>query len=361
MTTYWILFFIAAGFALISQSRSPILGDNLYSTKLYSEWIFFIFILTILIGFRFEVGGDWYIYNEHVSEAVDSTLASALSRYGDPGYYFLNWMSAKSGFDIYGVNLICGLVFAIGLSKFCRSLPRPWLALTVAIPYLFLVVALGYSRQGVAIGFGMLALVAFGRKDVKWFVFWVFLAASFHKSAVLLLPIALIANTKNSYLTIFGFLILGVGAFFLYLEQYIEKLYQNYVTAQSQSSGAFIRLSMNAVPALIYLLFRDRFDFSENEREIWRWFSILSVAMLVLFFLISASTALDRIALYMIPLQLVIFSRLPDAFGVDTVSRTFIFTLIISYYAFVMFVWLNFAYHAYMWVPYKSFLVEMVI
>jgi hypothetical protein len=361
MITYWILFFITAGFALISQPRLPILGDNLYSTKLYSEWIFIIFILTILIGFRFEVGGDWYIYKEHLDEALGSTFTSALTKYGDPGYYFINWMSAKFGFDIYGVNLICGLVFAIGLSKFCRSLPRPWLALTVAIPYLFLVVALGYSRQGVAIGFGMLALVALGRKDNKWFILWIFLAASFHKSAILLLPIALIANTKNTYLSIFGFLILGVAAFFLYLEQYVEKLYQNYVIAQSQSSGAFIRLSMNAVPALIYLLFRDRFNFSENEREIWSWFSILSLLMLVLFFLISASTALDRIALYMIPLQLVIFSRLPDAFGEDTVSRTFIFILILSYYAFVMFVWLHFSYHAYLWIPYKSFLVEMLI
>tara|TARA_B110001450_G_scaffold169301_1_gene157795 strand:- start:139 stop:1224 length:1086 start_codon:yes stop_codon:yes gene_type:complete len=360
MITYWIIFLIAACFALISQTRSPILGDSLYSTRLYSEWIFFIFILTILIGFRFEVGGDWYIYDEHLREALDSTLSNTITRYGDPGYYLINWISAQSGFGIYGVNLICGLVFSIGLSKFCRSLPRPWLALAVAIPYLFLVVSLGYSRQGVAIGFGMLALVSFGRKDIKWFVFWVFLAASFHKSAVMLLPIALIANTKNSFLTIIGFIILGVGAFFLYLEQYIEKLYQNYVTAQSQSSGAFIRLSMNALPALIYLLFSHRFNFSANDKEIWKLFSILSVVMLVLFFLVSASTALDRIALYMIPLQLVIFSKLPDAFGSDTFSRTVIFVLILAYYASVMFVWLNFAYHSYMWVPYKSFLVEML-
>jgi len=361
MITYWVLFFLSAGLALIAQTRVPVLGDNIYSTRLYSEWIIFILILTILIGFRFEVGGDWYLYNEHNIKALDSTLSSSISRFGDPGYFFLNWISAKSGLSVYGVNFLCGLVFSIGLSKFCRSLPRPWLALTVAVPYLFLVVALGYSRQGVAIGFGMLSLVAFGRKEIRWFAFWVFLAASFHKSAILLLPIALIANTKNSFLTAIGFLILGVGAFFLYLDQYIEKLYQNYITAQTQSSGAFIRLSMNAVPALIYLFFSSRFHFSENEKEIWKLFSIISVIMLVLFFFISASTALDRIALYLIPLQLVIFSRLPDAFGADTFSRTVIFVSILAYYAFVMFIWLNFAYHAYLWVPYKSLLIEAII
>ena len=164
MIIYWLLFFITASFALIAQNRIPIQGQNIYSTKLYSEWIFFIFVLTLLIGFRFEVGGDWYIYQEHLDEALDSTLSQALTRYGDPGYYFINWISANLGFGVYGINLICGLIFSIGLSIFCRSLPRPWLALNVAIPYLFIVVALGYSRQGVAIVFGMLSLVAFGRK-----------------------------------------------------------------------------------------------------------------------------------------------------------------------------------------------------
>jgi hypothetical protein len=361
MTTYWILFFISASFALMAQKRVPMLGENLYSTKLYSEWIFFIFILTLLIGFRFEVGGDWYIYQEHLDEAIDSSLSDALTRYGDPGYYFLNWISGQLGFGVYGINLICGLIFSIGLSVFCRSLPRPWLALTVAIPYLFLVVALGYSRQGVAIGFGMLSLVAFGRKEMRRYIFWVFCAAAFHKSAVLLLPIALIARTKNKLLTVLGFLILGIGGFFLYLDQYIDSLYQSYITGQSQSSGAFIRLAMNAVPAAIYLTFSHRFRFSQNEKEIWKWFSILSLVMIGLFFLTSASTALDRIALYMIPLQLVIFSRLPDVFGNDSFSKTVIFTGVLFYYAFVMFIWLNFAYHSYMWKPYKFFPIEILL
>lgn len=361
MTTYWILFFITASFALIAQNRIPILGGNIYSTKLNSEWFFFIFTFTLLIGFRFEVGGDWYIYQEHLDEAIDSSLSEALTRYGDPGYYFLNWISANLGLGIYGINLICGLIFSIGLSVFCRSLPRPWLALTVAIPYLFLVVALGYSRQGVAIGFGMLSLVAFGRKETGKYIFWVFCAAAFHKSAVLLLPIALIANTKNKLLTFLGFFILGIGGFFLYLDQYIDSLYQSYITGQSQSSGAFIRLAMNAVPAIIYLIYRNRFKFSENEREIWKWFSILSIFMMALFFMISASTALDRIALYMIPLQLVIFSRLPDVFGRDSLTRTVIFVGVLFYYAFVMFIWLNFAYHSYMWKPYKFFPIEIML
>ena len=95
MITYWVLFFLAAGFALIAQTRVPVPGDNIYSTRLYSEWIFFILVLTILIGFRFEVGGDWYLYNEHNIKALNSTLSSSISRFGDPGYFFLNWIRVK--------------------------------------------------------------------------------------------------------------------------------------------------------------------------------------------------------------------------------------------------------------------------
>ena len=94
---------------------------------------------------------------------------------------------------------MAGGIFAIGLVFFCRNLPRPWLALAVAVPYLVIVVAMGYTRQGVALGLAMLGLVALGKKGTGWFVFWVMLAATFHKTAVLLLPLAALAAAHNRF------------------------------------------------------------------------------------------------------------------------------------------------------------------
>ena len=90
---------------------------------------------------------------------------------------------------MYGVQVTSGLIFSYGLSKFCLSLPRPFLALTVAIPYLVIVVAMGYSRQGLAIGLVLIALVALmDQKNLK-FVIFILIAASIHKSAIILFPI----------------------------------------------------------------------------------------------------------------------------------------------------------------------------
>ena len=95
--------------------------------------------------------------------------------------------------------LIAGAICAIGLVVFCLNLPRPWLALAVAVPYLVIVVCMGYTRQGVALGLAMLGLVALGKKGIGWFVFWVMLAAMFHKTAVLLLPLAALAAAHNRF------------------------------------------------------------------------------------------------------------------------------------------------------------------
>ena len=117
---------------------------------------------------------------------------------------------------------------------------------------------------------------------------------------------------------------------------------------------------MNAVPALIYLVFRQRFNLSKNEKSLYFWFSLISIILLILFFILNSSTALDRIALYMIPLQLAVFSRLPDILGGSLQGRSITFLFVIVFYSLVMFVWLNFASHSYLWVPYKFFPAEYI-
>ena len=109
----------------------------------------------------------------------------------------MNWISARLGWDIYGVNLICGGLFSAGLVRYCRSKPYPWLALSLAFPYLGIVVAMGYSRQGVAIGLELFALLALERDRLLHFVVWIGLAATFHASALtmLVLPLATIKRS----------------------------------------------------------------------------------------------------------------------------------------------------------------------
>lgn len=358
MWPYWLMFAVPAIVALMTEvdragSRPP--GA---SARLNGAWIAVAMLLTLLIGFRYEVGGDWFNYFRHLDDARWATLDEVVLM-SDPGYQLINWLSGQLDWDIFGVNLMGGALFAVGLVVFCRHLPRPWLALAVAVPYLVIVVAMGYSRQGVALGLAMLGLVALGKGATGRFVFWVMLAATFHKTAVLLLPIAALAAARNRILAFAwgaGSLVLG---YFLFLEDAADSLYRNYVEAQYQSDGAMIRLAMNLLPAFILLYWYKRFRFSAAERKLWLWFAVISLGLFGIFLLSPASTAIDRVALYMLPLQLVVFSHFPDVIGKETVRDVAApVACVLLYYGLVQFVWLNFAVHSQSWLPYRFYPLE---
>ena len=106
-------------------------------------------------------------------------------------------------------------------------------------------------------------------------------------------------------------------------------------------------------PALIYLLFQRRFGLTDFERKLWRNFAIAALVAMVLVLTMESTTVVDRLALYLIPIQLVVFSRLPTAFPIKGRPNTQLIAFIIAYSATVQFVWLTYAANAHYWVPYS--------
>jgi hypothetical protein len=94
------------------------------------------------------------------------------------------------------------------------------------------------------------------------------------------------------------------------------------------------------------------------EDNLWRWFSIISILLFLAAIGTPATTAVDRIALYMLPLQLVIFSYLPDALGRRGGRNNVLILSVLLYYGLVLFVWLNYAVHAQYWLPYQFYPLE---
>jgi len=119
------------------------------------------------------------------------------------------------------------------------------------------------------------------------------------------------------------------------------------------SSGTLIRLTMNVVPAALFFLFYKRIRMRAAEKKLWGTMSIISFVLFAAFFLINRSTALDRIALYLIPLQIVVFSHLPDILGRPGRRNQAIVLGVLLYYGAVLFVWLNFATNSRYWIPYQ--------
>ena len=358
MWPYWLLL-LGVSYAALSDSGSA------HSRTVPARagvgrlpWVIFAFVLTVFIGLRVEVGGDWDRYLVHLEMAGASSF-TGLNNLKDPGYQLLNFLSSRAGLSIWGVNTACGLIVSLGLVIFCRSLPRPWLAAVIAVPYLIVVVAMGYSRQGVALGLVMIGFVALGQMQIRRFVAWVLLAAAFHKSAVVVLPLAILVAERR--LLVFPFLlVIGAVAYLLFLDGKLGGLYRGYVVAEYQSAGALVRTLMNALPALIFLCCPGRFGLSHAQTRLWRWCAIGSLCLLALVIIIPATTAVDRIALFFIPMQLVVFSQLPGVFGKTPEIRKLLVVAVITYYALIQYVWLNYAIHVHAWLPYRNWLVERV-
>jgi EpsG family len=360
MWPYWLMFLVPAVTSLCSRSRRSRIEDGARAGGSFFSWLFVWLATTMLVGLRSDVGGDWTNYFQYLDDVAGRDLSQILVK-NDPGYLVLNWLSTQIDCGIYGVNLMCGALFATGLVMFCRRQALPWLGLAVAIPYMVIVVAMGYSRQGVALGIAMLGLNALENKSALWFVVWVTVAATFHISALLLMPIAALASTQNRFwAAIWVGLTFGI-AYKLMLEKEVGALYTNYVQTQYQSDGALVRLLMNAIPAVIYLKWRVRFQFSEPATRLWTWFAVLSLVFLGLFVISSSTTAVDRVALYLLPLQIVVFARLPflmSAVGASKSNAIHAQLGVLSYYAAVQFVWLNFGSFSSAWIPYRIYPFE---
>jgi hypothetical protein len=350
------MFALPATVALLTEPvRTHALAGGRPTERLLGAWVAVGILLTLLIGFRFEVGEDWEAYLLYLDGVAGLTLGDVFLL-SDPGYQLLNWLSLEADWGVFGVNLVAGALFTIGLVVFCRTLPRPWLALTVAAPYLIIVVSMGYTRQAAALGLVMLGLVALAGKGTKQFLFWVLLASLFHSSAVVLLPLAALAAAQSRPAAIAW----GVGSlalvYWLFLEGPAEDRYVKYLEEEYHSSGTAIRLAMNLVPSVILLFWGKRFALSDPERRLWGLFAVISIVLVGVFMFWPSSTAVDRVALYMLPLQLAVFSHAPDAMRTASRSDRGVLTfMVVAYYALVQFVWLNFAVHAAAWVPYRFY------
>jgi hypothetical protein len=349
MWPYWLLFLLPAYLA-ITRLRTIEYSNNISPNgKWPTIWRFIFVLLVLMIGWRHEVGGDWDSY------ILNMENPGMFNQYADPANQLLFWLGTNIGGGIYLVNLISAVFFSWGLVVFCRDQPRPWLALTIAVPYLITVVAMGYTRQGVAIGLAMIAIVALGRGYTTRFVFYIALAATFHKSAVILVPLAILANTKRRIIT---FLWVGISTFVLFwvlLREALDNLISGYIGDEYQSSGAAIRVAMNALPAVLFLIFRNRFLLTKEQRSFWTWMALSALLLVVALNVSPSSTAVDRVALYWIPLQLFVLSRLPNVLGLRTGKNAFWVSLILMYSASVLFVWLFYGVHSIYWVPYKFY------
>lgn len=346
MFVYWTMFAVPALSSILMGSERTL---NTRRSRIGLNLLLVAF--AIVIGLRYQVGGDWFNYIRTLDLLAYSSFANAVS-YKDAGFGLVAWISTRIGADIYGADFFCGAILIYGLAKFARRQPDAWLAVTAAVPYLVIVVGMGYVRQAAAIGFVMLALIQFEQRSYYRFLGWMGAAALFHAGSLCILPLAALVMLRKRRDLILPLMIVAGLLYFFVLRDRLSAVTE-YTDAQMDSSGALVRLFMNAVPSVMFFIIRKRICVDDQAKALWSLFSVVSIAMVMLFEISPSTTLLDRIGLYFIPIQLFVFGHLPVTIDSRVAGGRLVAYFVIFYYAAVLFVWSTYSAHASAWLPYQ--------
>lgn len=345
MTIYLTLFFVPAMLAIGRVWKQNKAGIVVIALACF---------LTLFVGYRYNIGVDWVTYELIFLDNSRETLLGALG-YGDSAYSFINWAVAQAGGQVWHVNLICAALFSVALAAFCNSLPRPGLALAVAVPTLIVITAMGYTRQATAIACIMFAYRRYhGTIDWRWLA-WLSLAILFHRSAVFVLPVFMVAASRQRWLSfLLGGAILAILLSTIVLQNF-EDVLSLYFEGGIESSGAIPRIAVGALVGLSFFAIRAKDVFGER-RTLVRNMAIAMVALLPLYFAIPSTTVIDRIGIVLVPFQSAILAGLVASVEDHPVGETVLTALILSFYAAMYTVWLLFATFASYWIPYENVL-----
>lgn len=348
MLVYWTMVMIPALLSLTER------GNRRYPLRPAVMGLLFL-VLLVFMGLR-ETAGDFYTY-QLFFEMLDGEDLVVATTVVEPIYGFLNWLSSQLGLGIYGVNTICALIFLYCLWRAAMKESTPIFFVTLAIPYFLIVVGMGYTRQGVAAGLVLLAIVQARERRMLVACISVALAMGFHYSALVGFGF-LIFGTTNKYIGWVRWLLRMALASTLVVasQMMLGDQLDNYTAAyiesgHYESTGAFLRASVTGVAAGIFFLFGRSLRAKYDDYGLWQPFALVAIACVPLSLI--ASTPVDRLGLYLLPFQVLTFSRLPTVVNFGRYNAGVKLAVLVAY-IFYFFVWLHMgAFASELWVPYR--------
>jgi len=365
MLIYWLLLAFPSIFALLglraadsrgrsdlSKSRSR--GIAFGGSMMIAFWILY----NLISGLRYQIGGDWIAYIDMVLDIADSRFFDAL-KVTDVGFALTSWIVTRVGLGLGTVNFICSGILSLGVIRVAQRTEHPWLAITAAVPYLLIVVGMGYVRQAAAIGFLLFAINAVSDRRLMAVFVYLVISTTFHFSAVVMAPLFLFAVIRRKIVAVpVGLVFMVVAIMLMAGSERFAEMQTNYFESGYSSSGAIIRIVMNAAPAALFLAVRNRMGLNVEKKKIWTLISLGSIGLLLILPFSASSTVVDRVGLIFSPIQIFVFGYLPRALNVRAGRSGLLLLGVVVYCAVVQLIWLNFADNSNAWVPYHSIISD---
>lgn len=318
---------------------------------LFFLWTLF---LVVFVGAREWTGCDFSGYLIRFESYRNLFAADALEM-SEPGFVLMNVFIHSLGLDYMWLNVLCATIFFYCVSSFAMRHDNAVAILALLFPIFVIQLGMSGLRQGLAIAILLLAWNAFAdRKRIATAV-WIVIAAQFHSSAIIFIPMVLLVGRQVSAVRILiSAAIVAPIAVFL-MEDRLDVYQSRYLEGESDAAGAIFRLGIIVITALFFELYRKRFlALIPKYYDLMRAFSLFSMGNIVIF--LFSTTAAHRIGYYILPVQILSLSWLPYAMFGPREGLRWEWAPYLLFGAY-MAVWFSFSRHANIcYLPYDNYL-----
>jgi len=346
MAVYLIIYLVLAVLALsVRKSRE---GPVLLAVLLFLFWF---------MGWRSYVGCDFTGYLSRYDNIPSWASVSDALLQREAGFQLVITLVKVSGLSFLWLNVIASAIILLGYYRYFRVSQQPLTEIALFFPVIILQLSMSGIRQGIAVALVTAACAEFikGRRIATGL--WILLAAQFHSSAAVFLPLALLAGRSLSIVKLMVAVAvltpLSVYAMGERLDDYTDQ-YVRQVYGDVDSSGAFLRYLLALAPALFFLRFKTRFSkVMPHWRSLFETFSLAIIFTAPVF--LASSLAVHRITFYLMPVSIMIAANSYKAFNAKDSRRLLRIAPLLLYGAYIV-SWFSFSTHAAIcYLPYDSY------
>lgn len=301
MYVYIVMAFLIFIFGTSEKKRYMLyIKDNTLDSRLSNRRniFYFLLVLTFLIigGFRYRVGTDFGAYYA-LYQTDWNELLTQFQKLDEPGIYLLTFLCRKIWdegiFVIFVENAVITLLIFRGIRSYRLE------NITMSLLMYMFYCGWAFSFNGIRQAIAMAIIFAFSKQERKdWlikYVLIVFVAFLFHKSALFMLPILIIAHGKLCFRQLF-FIVL-----FAILTPYFGEYALSYMGMLPNSTDVYftndinpLRIIIACVPLLLIVLL-----YLKNQEEFFeKNYFIINMVIInaVLTYVTASSAYMNRFA-----------------------------------------------------------------
>lgn len=351
MPYYYLLLFLL----ILVCASIEIYGANTKTTKIIQFVSFCSVFLTA--GLKYETGIDWRIYEGvfssqwPIGKMLDVGWSVFFERDGfEPGYTLFTAIIQQLGGTIQSVFFFAALINIILLYKSLTFFSKyPILCLLGYFCFVFFILDMSGLRQSLALNIALYGMRYASNRKLFKYIFFIFLAASFHQTAYfLLLLYPLFRKQKFNYLiliSVYGFSLIVLFLKISWLEkmslfilpiigiegEFSEKMV-NYVFSSNYDDQALnIVKVLFCLAIIVYTyIYRDTILKDASSRFSFLCLIIFGIINNLMF---ELSEINSRLSAYLVVFLVVVVSNI--IYTSKIISNRFIYSVIITFYCFL--------------------------